>query len=212
MNTPWMSFLANHLWQSTAFAAAAGLLTLAFRGDRAPVRYSLWLAASLKFLIPLSLLVTAVGSLTPPAAPSLAHSAVLPVLDQISRPFVPAPAVPSRPSRAPAPDVLPRLLFGVWLAGVGFNLSGWTRQWRRIRAAVRQGRPLPLDTPIPVISTRAGLEPGVFGIFRPVLVLPEGIVERLAPGQLAAVLVHEMTHVRRRDNLFAGIHMLVEAI
>ena len=49
--------LANHLWQSTLFAAVAGLLNLALRQNRAQTRYSLWLAASVKFLIPFSLLV-----------------------------------------------------------------------------------------------------------------------------------------------------------
>ena len=49
--------LANHLWQSTLFAAVAGLLTLALRKNRAQTRYWLWLAASVKFLIPFSLLV-----------------------------------------------------------------------------------------------------------------------------------------------------------
>jgi hypothetical protein len=50
--------LANHLWQSTLFAAAAGLLSLALRKQRAQVRYGLWLAASVKFLIPFALLVS----------------------------------------------------------------------------------------------------------------------------------------------------------
>ena len=49
--------LGNHLWQSTLFASIAGLLTLALRKNHARVRYWLWLAASLKFLIPFSLLV-----------------------------------------------------------------------------------------------------------------------------------------------------------
>jgi len=48
--------LGNHLWQSTLFAAAAALLTLALRRNSAGVRYAIWLAASLKFLIPFSLL------------------------------------------------------------------------------------------------------------------------------------------------------------
>src|SRR5271155_2714443 len=50
--------LTNHLWQSTLFAVAAGLLTLAFRNNRAQVRYWLWFSASVKFLIPFSLLVS----------------------------------------------------------------------------------------------------------------------------------------------------------
>ncbi len=49
--------MANHLWQSTLFAALAALLTLAFKKNQARIRHHLWLAASLKFLVPLSLLI-----------------------------------------------------------------------------------------------------------------------------------------------------------
>ena len=48
--------IANHVWQSTVFAAGIALLTLAFRRNRAHVRYWLWLAASVKFLIPFAAL------------------------------------------------------------------------------------------------------------------------------------------------------------
>jgi uncharacterized protein (TIGR03435 family) len=56
------------------------------------------------------------------------------------------------------------------------------------------------------------LEPGVFGIHKPVLLLPEGITERLTPAQLEAILIHEMCHVRRRDNLTAALQMVVEVL
>jgi uncharacterized protein (TIGR03435 family) len=56
------------------------------------------------------------------------------------------------------------------------------------------------------------LEPGVFGIYRPVLLLPEGIFERLTPKQLQSVIAHELCHIRYRDNLIAAIHMLVETV
>jgi uncharacterized protein (TIGR03435 family) len=42
--------------------------------------------------------------------------------------------------------------------------------------------------------------------------LPEGITEHLAPAQLQAVLAHELCHVRRRDNLAAAVHMIVEGL
>ena len=42
----------DHLWQSTIFAVAAGLLTVVFRRNGAHVRYWLWISASLKFSIP----------------------------------------------------------------------------------------------------------------------------------------------------------------
>jgi hypothetical protein len=50
--------VANHLWQSTVFALVAALLALTFRSNRAEVRYWLWLAASVKFLVPFGALVT----------------------------------------------------------------------------------------------------------------------------------------------------------
>ncbi len=52
----------------------------------------------------------------------------------------------------------------------------------------------------------------MFGIFHPVLLLPEGIAIRLTQIQLRAVVTHELCHVRRLDNLTATLHMLVEAV
>jgi uncharacterized protein (TIGR03435 family) len=66
--------------------------------------------------------------------------------------------------------------------------------------------------PIEMLLSRDPLEPGIFGVTRPVLLWPEGISERLEDAHLKAILAHELWHVRRRDNLAAAIHMLVEAI
>jgi uncharacterized protein (TIGR03435 family) len=54
-------------------------------------------------------------------------------------------------------------------------------------------------------------EPGVVGFGRPVLLVPEGLVERLTPGQMNALVAHERCHVRCHDNLVAAMHMAVEA-
>ena len=42
--------LVNHLWQSTAVAGIAWMLTLALRKNRARTRYWVWIVASVKFL------------------------------------------------------------------------------------------------------------------------------------------------------------------
>jgi beta-lactamase regulating signal transducer with metallopeptidase domain len=73
---------------------------------------------------------------------------------------------------------------------------------------LRLGRGLTIEVQL----SRASLEPGVFGIVRPVLVWPERISERLDDEQLEVILAHEVGHVRRRDNLTAALHMLVEAV
>ena len=51
----------RHVWQSTLFAFMAGIMTLFLRRNQARARYWLWMAASVKFLIPFSWLV-ALGS------------------------------------------------------------------------------------------------------------------------------------------------------
>ena len=48
--------LINHLWQSTLFCGGAWLITLALRANSAALRHWIWLLASLKFLVPFSLL------------------------------------------------------------------------------------------------------------------------------------------------------------
>lgn len=100
----------------------------------------------------------------------------------------------------------------VWLCGSAFVLAGWGVRWRRIRRAVRSASPVTLDAGIDVMSSAAMFEPGVFGVRRPVLLLPHGITERLTAAQLDAIVPHELCHVRRQDNLAAAMHMLVEAL
>jgi beta-lactamase regulating signal transducer with metallopeptidase domain len=188
--------LANHLWQSTLLAATAGLLSLVLRKQRAQVRYGLWLAASVKFLIPFALLVSMGSQFEWRTAASIAQSPLPVAMEEISQPFAPsatAPhlAVPSVASRAP------ESLLAIWVCGFTAVLFAWLARWRNIRSAVRAASPLSLDIPVRALSSPVPLEPGVFGIFKPVLLLPEGILERLSPDQLQAILAHELCHVRR---------------
>ena len=188
-----------HLLQSTLFAAVAGLLTLALRRNQARVRYWLWLAASYKFLIPFSWLVSVGHLFQWHGAPAILPSIVLTNLAAANP--VPDPAL-----------ALLLVVLAVWGCGFLAVTVGWAREWSQIRAIARTASPLPLGLPIPVLSTAVPLEPGVFGIFRPVLLLPDGIAIRLTQVQLRTVLAHELCHVRRRDNLTAAFHMLVEAV
>ena len=52
----------------------------------------------------------------------------------------------------------------------------------------------------------------IFGVFRPVLLVPEGIFEHLTPEQWKTVVAHELCHVRHRDNLVGCIQMFVETV
>ena len=204
--------LAAHLWQSTAFACAAGLLTLAFRPNRAQVRYWLWLAASLKFLLPFTALMS-LGSQVhwDPAARQVARQIAPPqfsiAMERMAQPF------PARLPLTPAPaSHWPAGMAGLWACGLAAFAILRLRSWLHVRAALRASRPVEIPAAVAVRSAPGLLEPGVVGWWRPVILLPDGIMERLTPAQLEAVMAHELCHVRRRDNLFAAMHMVVESV
>jgi uncharacterized protein (TIGR03435 family) len=202
--------LANHLWQSTLFACVIGLLAVTMRRNRAAVRHALWLAASLKFLVPFSLLMS-LGSEIEWRRPPAVLQPRLHVVEQVSEPFQRLSS--SAPVLAPTTaNRLPAVLLGLWLCGFAACSLAWLRRWRQVRSALRAGSPFDSNVPIPAISSSADLEPGVFGIFRPVLLLPDGIRERLTPEQFEAIVAHELCHVRRHDNLSLAIHMVVESL
>jgi uncharacterized protein (TIGR03435 family) len=215
-----ISELANHLWQSTLFAVAVWLLTLMCQRNRASVRYWLWFAASVKFFIPFTLLMAVADRLAwASRAPQITTPAVSATLAQVSRPFAVDPAI-GFPFVQEAPrsvDWFALALLGVWVAGTVAMALVRFRTWRQIRAAVRASSPwaiasLPMPAGVAVRSTPGVMEPGVVGLWRPVLLVPFGIEDDLAPRQLAAVLTHELCHIRRRDNVTAAVHMIAEAV
>jgi bla regulator protein BlaR1 len=215
--SPELGAVLNHVWQSTLFVAAAGALTLALRNHHARVRYWLWLAASAKFVVPFVALsalgrglAQSFGWLHPIAVRPNPNLQVL--VNQVSHPFS-APAAPvSFTPHAHATGVPLALLVAVWGLGAAVVALNWWLRARRVKRALRAAEPLPLHAGLPVMSSPGQFEPGVFGILRPVLLLPHGITDHLTAAELAAVVAHESCHVRRRDNLAAAFHMCVEAV
>ena len=208
----------NHVWQSTLFAGVIAILALALRHNRARLRYGLWLAASVKFLVPFAMLAAAGGLLEWQQAPAPIRSAVASAgVHDFNAPFAAMWLDQTATVTAVAqPPWIAWLVFTVWACGFTAIVLRRVRQWREIYAAVRTGTPFAAATPVPAgVEIRTAptvLGPGVIGFRRPVILLPEGIDAYLSPAQLAAVLAHEVCHVRRRDNLTAALHMLVEAV
>jgi bla regulator protein BlaR1 len=227
--------VGNHLWQSTLFAVAAGLLTLVVRKNHARIRYGIWLAASVKFLLPSSLLVGIGGLLAWPHASAPTTAGFFMTMSEVSQPFTQSPIAMTELSPAVPASIshnllhlLPAMLTVTWLCGFAAVVLLWCLRWRRVAAAMREAAPLRegrevealsrlecirgRQKRIEMVSSPASVEPGIFGITRPVLIWPEGISEHLEDAHLEAILAHEVWHVRRRDNLAAAIHMLVEAL
>ena len=199
--------LFDHLWQSTAVLMVICMLTLFFRSNGAHVRHALWIAASVKFLLPFALLYW-LGQhfvrLMDVGPVPLIMSETLYVAGY---PFSGGSVFFSAPGEA-----VWLLSITAWLTGVVFMLGSWIARWFKLRAALRLARVADVTAPMPVKVSSTLMEPGLVGIFRPVLLLPEDIADKLAPQELRTIIAHETCHLRRRDNLTAAIHMLVETL
>jgi beta-lactamase regulating signal transducer with metallopeptidase domain len=225
-----IAHVIDHIWQSTLFALAVGLLTLAFRRNRARVRFALWFAASVKFLVPFSVVVwlgswiessalAVLGPFNPFGASG--SFAGLPLLGRIGQSLARTATTALWPSTITISEVtgawLSLSLLGVWTTGFIAIVAARVRLSRRLWDIVLTARRVVLiDVQVPkrlqVGLAEGLLEPGVIGWTRPVLLLPADIEDHLTRPQIEAIVAHELCHVRRFDNLTAAIHMLVEAI
>jgi beta-lactamase regulating signal transducer with metallopeptidase domain len=201
--------LINHLWQSTLFCAAVWLVTLALRNNGAALRHNLWLIASLKFLVPFSVLYDLGASM---GLPTLADG----------QPGLFAQAIAfAAPVVAPGGatvllDTQPQftwsgLFAAAWLTGVGVVALRWWLSWRAADSMARAARPVP-GSSLDARVTDAAIEPAVARVFRPVVLLPSALLGRLTRSQLEAVLAHEREHITRRDNLVTHLQRLVETL
>ncbi|WP_047492289.1 M56 family metallopeptidase [Terriglobus sp. TAA 43] len=222
--------LANHLLQSTVFAGLIGLLTLLLRKNRARVRHCLWFSASVKFLLPFSLLF-ALGSLLPKQHSPFNNRALSNTLESVGQPFsgsAIAPAVPLQDLPSEPTGYLALALLCVWSCGTLSVFAVWGTRWRRVSALLKHAAPLThgreieilqrieslvwAPSQVVVLGVSDRMEPGVFGIVRPVIFWPLQLTERLEDEHIESILVHELMHIRRHDNLIAAIHMTVEAL
>jgi bla regulator protein BlaR1 len=220
--------IADHIWQSSIFAVTAAALMLSLRKTPARVRYGIWLTASLKFLIPFALLIR-LGQMIGPHRVSTPQTGFYSAVQGISQPFA-QPAAHAALGALNKADLFPAVTYlvaTVWAMGAtGVAILWWIR-WRRIARAklaavpvtggrevalLRRLEPVAGVRPVKLLLSQNPLEPGIFGIARPVLLWPLGISEELQDAHISAILAHELWHVRRRDNLTAALHMLVETI
>ncbi len=213
---------AQHLWQGTLFALVVAGFAWILR--KAPARYRYWayLLAGMKFLLPSALLVALARQL------SLVPTGWLP------EPV--AMALDGRPLVAAAETLAGSRGFvdSLWLVATAawalvamalllrwaFRLAAWSRH---LRAATPAGPALAIrfralagragvKTPVRLVLAEAVAEPGVWGVWRPVVVLPAALPTRLEPSELDAVLLHELVHVGRRDNLAGNLGMVLSCI
>ncbi|MDB6037179.1 MAG: hypothetical protein JWM99_1020 [Verrucomicrobiales bacterium] len=102
-----------------------------------------------------------------------------------------------------------------WLAGVQF--FGLRLAWvhLRFRSRIERHRPIAdenvtrlfdecreefkITQPVRIIESTEVESPGVYGLWRKWLLLPDGVFERLSHEELRHTFLHELAHIQRRD-------------
>ena len=186
---PVVYYLEVHLLYASIVCLAAWLLTSVWNGS-ATWKYWIWVVTLLNFILPFGGFVDRFG------ASSVSWATQLPGLDEVGMGI-------SRHLAAGG------VLLAVWLCGVilmAVRLVVRVRNDRR-DAGTAGGQGLPREKPgfrthgVPVRLSATDQQPSVDGVLRPYISLPLGIERLLSRKELDAVLIHEITHARRRDNL-----------
>jgi bla regulator protein blaR1 len=186
--------LQVHLLYASIVWFAAWALTSILRGS-ATAKYWIWVATSLNFILPLGAVLDGLwASHFSWATPvSLAGAVGVAVSEN---------------------ETMGAVLGVAWLLGAAMMLA---RLCLRIRAERRDAHAMagrdPADSRetavargVPVRFAGTRQTPAVDGVLRPHISLPDGIELLLSEHELSAVLIHEATHARRRDNLLRLVH------
>src|SRR5579862_6184009 len=193
---PAVYYLEVHLQYASIVCLAAWALTSLWNGT-ATAKYWIWVATLLNFMVPLGGFFNGFG------ATRVSWATQLGGLDDFGIAI----------SRNLTAGVL---LLAVWLCGAIFMSARLLVRLRRDRpheGAGGRGNAAALKRRflahgVPVTLSAAGQGPSVDGVLRPHICLPLGIDRLLSERELEAVLIHEVTHAKRRDNLLGLIHQI----
>jgi beta-lactamase regulating signal transducer with metallopeptidase domain len=182
-----------HLLFASVVGLVAWVLTSIMRGS-ATTKYWIWVATTLNFFLPLGAVLDKVF------ASRLSWATPLGVIGDAANSITQGSAATT--------------LLMVWLLGA---ILMFTRLCFRIRAGRRHAQVAAgqgafeaqqnfIADGVPVRFAESRHAPAVHGFLRPHISLPQGIHRLLSEHELDAVLIHELTHARRRDNLIRLIH------
>ncbi len=122
---------------------------------------------------------------------------------------------------APMISAIYTIVAGLLLLRISLSLLGSFRfgsaaqrvtDSRFLQVVSAQATQLQLRTvPIVAVCMRVS-SPVVVGVLRPMILLPPSLMYGLDPTQLAAILSHEMAHIRRYDLIFNLIQRVIESL
>ena len=228
--------LLHFVWQGALVAALLAGALWALRRHAPRTRYAVSLAALAGLLaLPVAtgvLLSTTAGSERPAAAlavaeaPAAVESIAAPPSTAVRKAETDAGTSWVGPVRAWLRPALPGAVLA-WGLGVMVLAGRWAGGAWRVRRLRRASVPAPgpWRERMARLADRAGLSrpvalrrspriegPMVSGWWRPVILVPAGLLSGLPPNQVEALLLHELAHVRRHDVLVGYLQAVVETL
>jgi GWxTD domain-containing protein len=210
--------LLHSLWEGAIVSTVLATALWATRSARA--RYA---AACVAMLVMLG----GVGLTLVRLMPERVHG--LPSVQTTALPTwtVPPALGAAGPSESRLAIVVPWLalfwIAGVWIFALG-QVTGWIWVARLRRRGVccapehwqkeieRLSARLRVSKPVQILESCLAEVPIVVGHIRPVILMPIGLLAGLPPGQIEAILLHELAHIRRCDYLVNVIGRAAECL
>lgn len=165
------------------------------------------------------------GTTAPETPPAAAAETAAPPAPASSAPRTVAPEAGAGVTLAPAElsQVLVWLLLGAYLAGAGLLLFQLLRGVVGLMQLKRHSRPfdLPAGVELPLRGGSRTVElrrsdritvPLAAGLFRPQILLPDDLADRLDPTELEHVILHELAHLARGDDWTKLAQQLLQAL
>lgn len=120
------------------------------------------------------------------------------------------------------------VLFLFWTGGVLFLSIVYAVRLRRFRRTIRNGAPVlhhrankllsdwrrrfGIRREVRLIATAETVPPFTSGLVRPVVVLPQRLLDAACRSDMEAVIAHETAHVKRWDGLWIALQNLVQMV
>jgi beta-lactamase regulating signal transducer with metallopeptidase domain len=221
-------YAANHLWQTTLACGLAMVAIFFLNRESARARYAVWVIISLKFALPSAVLVALLGLNGLRLKSFAAQTGPVENSGPIWIGFFDIADLPTNGQPGQTHSEIYCLLTVVWLVGFACVLTRWLRKRAAFSHLLRSSRVIATDresaalrrvtswlqarSDIELIVAPEIVEPGVWRIFRPAIVLPESMSAQLSDPELESVLMHEVIHIQRRDNLVASLQMILCSI
>ncbi|WP_165250994.1 M56 family metallopeptidase [Paludisphaera soli] len=143
------------------------------------------------------------------------------------RPWIAPASKPESPNRLRFLDAWIPVLPGVWLVGSALTLAWLATGLAGVGRLRREALPLeagPVVERARALARSLGIArvavaacdriaaPVLIGVVRPMILLPTAALTGWSPEQLEMALLHELAHLRRRDNLVGLFQKLAEAL